>query len=242
MRSRFLSLTALLIIATALPAAEPPIKIAMIGDSTMSSYPKPPADRPTLTGWGQVFGLFFNDSAKVLNHAASGRSSKSFIREGRWEKVLAEKPNYVFIQFGHNDQPGKGDRTTDPNTDFQDNLRKYIDEARAIDCVPILVTPVARRTFENGHAKTTLTPYADAMKKVGQEKKVPVIDLHAKSFDLFDKLGDEASANFSASSEDRTHFSRHGAKEIAKLVATSLSPDVPKLGAYLRDPNQIPKD
>ena len=101
------------------PENLPPIKISMIGDSTMSSYAKPPADRPTLTGWGQVFGLYFNDSVQVHNHAASGRSSKSFLKEGRWEPVLAEKPNYVFIQFGHNDQPGKGDRTTDPNTNFE---------------------------------------------------------------------------------------------------------------------------
>src|SRR5204862_3062889 len=126
-----------------------------VGDSTMASYAKPPADRPTLTGWGQVFGLYLNESVQILNHAASGRSSKSFLREGRWDPVLAEKPDFVFIQFGHNDQPGKGDRTTDPNGDFQDNLRKYIDDARAVGCVPILVRPVARRTFDNGRAQTT---------------------------------------------------------------------------------------
>ena len=106
----------------------PPIKIALIGDSTVASYPKPPADRPSLTGWGQVFGLYFHESVEIRNHAVSGRSSKSFLAEGRWEPVLAEKPDYVFIQFGHNDQPGKGDRTTDPGGDFQDNLRKYIDD------------------------------------------------------------------------------------------------------------------
>jgi lysophospholipase L1-like esterase/dienelactone hydrolase len=211
----------------------PPIKIAMIGDSTMSSYANPPPDKPTLTGWGQVFGLYFHDSVQVLNHAASGRSSKSFLREGRWEPVLALKPSYVFIQFGHNDQPGKGDRTTDPDTDYQDNLKKYIDDARAIGCTPILVTPVARRTFQTGHAHTTLTPYADATKKVGQDKQVAVIDLHALSFELFDKLGDEASSTLTASASDRTHFSRHGAKEIARLVANSVSSNVPALAAYL---------
>lgn len=211
-----------------------PIKIAMIGDSTMASYAKPPEDRPTLTGWGQVFELFFNDKVKVSNHAQSGRSSKSFLREGRWEPVLREKPDFVFIQFGHNDQPGKGDRTTDPNGDFQDNLRKYIDEAVAAGAKPILVTPVARRIFENGKAATTLTPYADAMKKVAAEKKVPLVDLHAESFKLFDELGDAASADLSASASDRTHFSRKGAMEVAKLVAKRLSLDVPALRVYLR--------
>lgn len=213
-----------------------PIKIAMIGDSTMATYPKPPDDRPTLTGWGQVFELFFNDKVKVLNHAQSGRSSKSFLREGRWEPVLREKPDFIFIQFGHNDQPGKGDRTTDPDSDFQDNLRKYIDEARAANAQPILVTPVARRIFANGKAVTTLTPYADATKKVAAEKKVPLVDLHAASFQLFDELGDDASADFSAAASDRTHFSRKGATEIAKLVASRLSLDVPAFRAYLQQP------
>ena len=211
-----------------------PIKIAMIGDSTMASYAKPPEDRSSLTGWGQVFELFFNDRVKVSNHAQSGRSSKSFLREGRWEPVLREKPDFIFIQFGHNDQPGKGDRETDPNGDFQDNLRKFIDEARAAGVEPVLVTPVARRIFDNGKATTTLTPYADAMKKVAAEKKVPLVDLHAASFDLFNELGDAGSADLSASASDRTHFSRKGALEIAKLVAHRLPQDVPALHGYLR--------
>jgi lysophospholipase L1-like esterase len=214
----------------------PPLRIALIGDSTAASYPKPPADRPTLTGWGQVFGQYFGQSVEIKNHAASGRSSKSFLREGRWEKVLAEKPDYVFIQFGHNDQPGKGDRSTDPDGDFQDNLRKYIDDARAIGAVPVLVTPVARRTFENGHAHTTLRPYADAMHRVAKEKNVALVDLHAASFRLYDERGDEATAHFSPSPGDRTHFSRQGAIEIAGLVASALPQAVPALQPYLRQP------
>lgn len=223
----------------ALAASLPPIKIALIGDSTVASYAKPPADRPTLTGWGQVFGLSFRDSVAVKNHAVSGRSSKSFLAEGRWEPVLAEKPNYVFIQFGHNDEPGKGDRTTDPDGDFQDNLRKYIDDARKIGCVPILVTPVARRTFENNQARTTLMPYADAMKKVAKEKNVALVDLHAASFALFSERGNEATAYFSPSADDRTHFSRKGATEIAGLVAAALPKTAPVLGQYLRQPEQV---
>ena len=112
------------------------IKIALIGDSTVSSYAKPPADRPDLTGWGQVFGEFFTDRVTVLNHAASGRSSKSFRRENRWQPVLDLKPDYVFIQFGHNDQKKEGDRYADPETDFREQMKQYIAEARAAGATP----------------------------------------------------------------------------------------------------------
>ena len=108
-----------------------PLRIVLVGDSTVASYPEPPADRPSLTGWGQVFDEFFSDRVTVLNHAVSGRSSKSFLGEGLWSKALEAKPDYVFIQFGHNDQPGKGERSTDANTDYQDYLRRYITDARA---------------------------------------------------------------------------------------------------------------
>ncbi len=206
-----------------------PLRIVLIGDSTMASYAKPPADRPDLTGWGQVFGEQFASGVEVLNHARSGRSSKSFLREGRWKVVLQAKPDYVFIQFGHNDQPGKGDRATEADGEFKDNLRLYIGESRAVGATPILVTPVARRTFRNGKPYSTLGPYADAMIAVGKESKTPVIDLHAASFDLFGKLGDKGSADLSPSKSDRTHFSRKGAIEIAKLVAQSLPQTAPTL-------------
>ena len=104
------------------------LRIVLVGDSTVASYSNPPADRPSLTGWGQVFDEFFSDRVTVLNHAVSGHSSKSFIREGLWQKTLEAKPDYVFIQFGHNDQPGKGERSTDVNTDYQEYLRQYVKE------------------------------------------------------------------------------------------------------------------
>ena len=174
---------------------EKPIRIVLVGDSTVASYSKPPADKPDLTGWGQVFGEYFNDRVTVLNHAQSGRSTKSFIHEGLWQKALADKGDYIFIQFGHNDSHVKdGKPAVDPATDFQSYLRQYIDEARAAGSKPILVTPVARRTFKNGKIVTGLQPYADAMLKVGKEKGVPVIDLHAASMALFDRLGDQGSA------------------------------------------------
>jgi lysophospholipase L1-like esterase len=213
---------------------KPAVRIALIGDSTVASYDKPPPDRPDLTGWGQVFGEFFRETVEIRNFALSGRSSKSFLREGRWQPVLESKPDYVFIQFGHNDQAGKGDRSTDPDGDFQEFLRQYIDEARAAQAIPVLVTPVARRTFQDGKPVTTLQPYADAMQKVGRDKHVPVIDLHAASFELYRRLGDEGSADLTASSTDRTHFSRKGGRAIAELVAKALPQAVPRLTPYLK--------
>ena len=98
----------------------------------------------------------------------------------------------------------------------------------------MLVTPVARRTFAGGKASTTLTPYADATKKVAKEKGVPVIDLHQQAFDLFDKLGDEGSADLTASKTDRTHFSRKGGLAVAGLVAKAVPDAVPELKPYLK--------
>ncbi|WP_298861812.1 rhamnogalacturonan acetylesterase [uncultured Gimesia sp.] len=215
-------------------ASETQIRILLIGDSTVATYNKRPKDRPDLTGWGQVFGEFFNSDVTILNRAASGRSSKSFIKEGRWKKVVAEKADHLLIQFGHNDCPGKGDRATDPATDYQQYLRQYIDEARAVNINPILITPVTRRRFQNGMIWTTLRPYADAMLKVGREKNVPVIDLHQKSVAMFNKLGDEKSAYFSPKPDDRSHFTSNGAREIARLVVEEIPNAVPALKPYLK--------
>lgn len=196
------------------------IRLAIIGDSTAASYSPSRSARSGLTGWGQVFAESFNDRVTVLNHAASGRSSKSFRAEKRWEPVLKEQPDFVFIQFGHNDQKGKGpERETDPETTYAENLTRYINEAREAGIRPVLVTPVARRTFENDKLVTTLTPFADATKQVGRELHVPVIDLHAASFELFEKLGDAGGADLNPTVSDRTHFSQKGALAIAKLVA-----------------------
>ena len=219
------------LVATPSFADDKKIKIVLVGDSTMSSYPNPPKDRPDLTGWGQVFGERFTAGVTVDNHAASGRSTKSFLNEGRWAKALAAKPDYVFIQFGHNDQK---DPTLAPGEGFRDHLKRYIDEAVKNGAKPVLVTPVARRTFQNGKATTSLSPFSDAMKAVAKDKRVPVIDLHQLSFDLFDKLGDDGTADFSPSKSDRTHFSKKGASTVAGLVAKALPDVVPELKEYIK--------
>lgn len=216
-------------------AADSPdaIRIVIVGDSTVSSYKAEPG-KPSTAGWGQVIGESFNDRVNVMNLAASGRSSKSFIKEGRWAKALEQRPDYVLIQFGHNDCPGKGERTTDPNSDFRDYLRQYISEARKIGAKPVLITPVARRTYADGRITSTLIPYAEAMIAVGKAESVPVVDLHTASVELFNRLGDEGSADLSCAKEDRTHFSPKGAKAVAALIIERLPQSEPSLKPYLK--------
>lgn len=227
--------------ADPLPSAKPPapdpqtldgvISIVIVGDSTVASYPR----ERKVYGWGQMLHEFFDEDVTIRNLAVSGRSSKSFIKEGRWERAIALRPDYVFVQFGHNDCPGKGDRTTDPNSTYQDYLRRYVDDAGKIGAQPILITPMTRRRFgEDGKIQTSLRPYADAMIKVAGERGVPVIDLHAKSVAVFETLGDAGSADLSNAPGDRTHFSQKGARLMAKLIVEDLPQKVPTLIPYLK--------
>jgi pectinesterase len=123
--------------------------IFMIGDSTMANKPTDKDNQER--GWGQMLSGFFTDDIVVDNHAVNGRSSKSFINEGRWDAVLEKiKPgDYVFIQFGHNDEKPKEDRHTDPGSTFDDNLRRFCQEARAKGGIPVLFNSIVRRNFYN---------------------------------------------------------------------------------------------
>jgi lysophospholipase L1-like esterase len=219
-----------------------PLRIVIIGDSTVCDYPTTHTNR----GWGQFVEERFKDGeVKVINLAASGRSTKTFIKEGRWQKSLEEKPDYVLIQFGHNDShaPEKPE-ATDAATTYKENLRRYIDDARSINATPILVTPMVRRTFnaEGKIADTqpaaggTLKAYADAMKEVGREKKVAVIDLYTSSKELVEKLGPEASAGLANKKGDSTHFNEKGARAMAELVMKGLPAAEPKLKEHLKAP------
>jgi lysophospholipase L1-like esterase len=227
-------LCGLLFTADAAPADKPsPIRIVVVGDSTVATY-KPDPAKPSIAGWGQVLGESFNDQVEVITLAVSGRSSKSFIKEGRWTKALEQRPDYVLIQFGHNDCPGKGDRTTDPNGDYRDYLRQYISETRKAGARPVLITPMARRTFAGRKITSTLIPYAEAMIAVGEAENVPVIDLHTASVELFNRLGDEGSADLSCAPNDRTHFSPKGARKMAELIVQQLPEKEPSLRPYLK--------
>ena len=221
--------------ARATEPAPAPVRIVLIGDSTVCDYPQTHANR----GWGQFIEERFQPgTVKVVNLAASGRSTKTFIQEGRWQKALDEKPAYVLIQFGHNDSHAPEKReSTHAATDYRDYLRRYIDEARAIGATPILVTPMVRRIFgADGKLDDSLAPYAEAMKTVALEKKAAVIDLHASSAALVEKLGPAVSADMANKQGDLTHFNEKGARAMAGLVIQSLSAADPKLASLLKNP------
>lgn len=209
-----------------------PQKIVIVGDSTVANYPLTVPDR----GWGQFIGEYFNDTVTVSNTARNGRSTKTFITEGLWTKALAEKPNYVLIQFGHNDSHASTQpEATDAATTFRQYLRQYIDESRAIGAVPILITPVQRRTYGPDHKlNNTLLPYADAMKAVASEKGVKLIDLNATSGRLYDRLGDGANAAVSRNGTDTTHFNERGARWMAQLVMRDLLKIQSELASRIR--------
>jgi pectate lyase len=206
--------------------------LLIIGDSTVCEYP----DDEERRGWGQFVQSYFTDDLKVVNHARSGRSTKTFIEEGLWKKAIAIKPAYVLIQFGHNDSHAPGNpESTDANTDFCTYLRTYIDESRAAGAVPILITPMYRRKFDaQGTLRDNLKPYADAMKAVAAEKDVPLVDLQTASEELYLKLGPEKTAEFSNAPDDRTHFNAKGARAMADLVMARLPAAEPSLKAYLK--------
>jgi lysophospholipase L1-like esterase len=210
----------------------PPIRIVLVGDSTVTDT----------QGWGKSFAMALRPEAQCTNAAVGGRSSKSYRDEGRWKKAIDLHPDYVFIQFGHNDMPGKGpERETDPNTTYRENLACFIDEASAAGIKPILITSVARRSFKHGKLIDELAPYANAAKAVAAAKKVPLLDLHARSIELLQKIGQTECQDMGpviisgscAGTHDWTHFSSKGAEITAELLIQELRSNDPTLAVYL---------
>jgi pectinesterase len=162
----------------------------------------------------------------------------SFMKEGRWTNALALKGDYYLIQFGHNDQPGKPGRSTDMPT-FISDMQKYVTDTRAIGAKPVLVTPLTRRRWDksaNGKIKSSLEPYAEEVKKIATEHKVPVIDLHTRSIEECEKLGREGCLAFSPSKAvdgtntvDNTHLNEKGSAIFGRIVAEELTKAVPQL-------------
>jgi len=233
---RFRPISCLLgFVLSGLLAHAAPLRLVIVGDSTVCEYA---AERPD-RGWGHFIEEAFQPgSVQVINLAAAGRSTKTFIKEGRWQKALDAKPDYILIQFGHNDShsPEKPE-ATDAATDYRDYLRRYLDDARAIGATPILVTPMVRRTFKpDGTLDDILIPYADAMKAVANEKHVALIDLHAASAGLIQKLGPDQAQTLANKSADRTHFNEKGARAMAALVIAGLPKADPKLAVLLHTP------
>jgi pectinesterase len=208
-----------------------PIRLVLVGDSTVTEE----------SGWGRGFRHFVTDGAEVINLAASGRSSKSYLDEGRWADALARKGDFYLIQFGHNDEPGKGpERETDPETTFRANMTRYVDEARAIGARPVLVTSLVRRIYtEDGRIRTTQTPYVQAVRRLAADKSVPLVDLHAISTADAEHAGEEVWADLSPRDEqgqvDRTHLNAKGSDVVAGFVIQELRTLVPVLAPHFRE-------
>ncbi len=202
------------------------VRVALVGDSTVT-------DR---SGWGKAFSSLFVESVEVHNFAVGGRSSKSWYEEGRLPEVLQAAPDYVLIQFGHNDQPGKGpERETDPSSTYRDFLRLYVTEFRAIGAQPIILSSVVRRQFDGrGAIRSSLTPWAEAAAQVARQMEVPFIDLHALSLAYHEQIGPEKSWAFNPEEDDVTHFNEEGGAAMAALIAGQLDAAVADLAAHLK--------
>ncbi|MCM1140653.1 MAG: rhamnogalacturonan acetylesterase [Duncaniella sp.] len=189
---------------------------------------------------------FFDSTVSIANNAESGQRTTSFIGSNRLKKVLnmAKKGDYILVEFGHNDEKDRGPGSG-AYYNFTYNLKRFIDEAKAKGLNPILLTPTARRRFENGKNVNTHGDYVDAVRKVGERENVPVIELTDMSTTLYEALGEEGSkkalVHYPAGTfpgqekalADNTHFNTYGAYEIAKCVAEGLKTAAPELAKHL---------
>ena len=210
------------------------ITVYLIGDSTMSIkekkyYPE--------TGWGMPFVYFFDSTVTVDNRAKNGRSTKSFFEENLWQPVVTNlsEGDYVFIQFGHNDEVKEKVGRYTTLDEFKMNLLRYVNNSRSKKAIPILLTPVARRKFdERGKVVGTHDPYSDAVREVARQNNVPLIDLDKKSQELLQELGPDVSKylflqlqpgehpNYPVGKDDNTHFNEFGARKMAQIVLAEV--------------------
>ncbi len=225
-------------------------RVILVGDSTMASK----------SGYGDALCARFQVTVDCVNLARGGRSSGSFRAEGLWDKVPAllrqrdVKNTYVLIQFGHNDQPGKPGRSTDLVTEFPVNMARYVAEVKALGGVPVLVTPLTRRSFHDGVLENNLLPWAQSIETVAKESQTVLLPLNADSYAAVQTMG-EAEADTLAvapppptvvettkqdlarlerqgaarSAFDRTHVGVKGAAVFAKMVEQELTSQVPAL-------------
>ena len=236
----------LFLMAFAMPGKKE-ITIWLCGDSTMSikekkAYPE--------TGWGMPFVYFWDSTVVVENLAKNGRSTSSFRNEGLWKKVLdnANEGDYVFIQFGHNDEVSTK-KTYTTEAEFKNNLKQYVTEARSKKTTPILFTPMARRKFDAaGKIEGTHDVYSQIVRDVAKDEKVLLFDMDKITQQLYQQFGIENSKllflqlrpgehpNYPDGKEDNTHFSELGARLIAQLVLAEIKRHVPALADRIIKP------
>ncbi len=224
------------------------IHIYLVGDSTMANKADP--EHNPERGWGMEFHRVFNDQVKIFNHAVNGRSSKSFIEEGRWDSVMNDLKygDYVFIQFGHNDQKYKDSRRyTNPYSGYRQNLVKYILDTRSKGANPIICSSIVRRNFnEYGTLEDTHGAYPFVARMVAREYNVPFLDLQQKTEDWINKLGQEESKQYFMNLEpgqyeifpdgrvDNTHLVEAGAFAVSVFAAEEMIKEDVPLSKYIR--------
>lgn len=216
-------------------AAERPTHLYLIGDSTCANK-KLDKQNPE-RGWGQLFRAFFDETVVVENHALNGRSTKSFREEGRWDPIYngMQAGDYVFIQFGHNDEKVDRPKVGSEPEAFAENLRRYVRETREKGGIPILLTPIARRHFtEEGALKKTHGVYPDMVRRVAKEEQVDLLEMERLTEQWLMQLGDEPSRDYFVwvkagtsplypdGREDNTHLNVRGAHAVARMVAAEL--------------------
>ena len=213
--------------------------VHLMGDSTMADKDIKGGANPE-RGWGMMLPGFVDGDVRVVNYAQNGRSTKSFIDEGLWDKVKAALApgDYVIIQFGHNDsKESDSKRYAAPYGAYQDNLRLFVRTALEAGAHPVLLTPVARRWFKAaGLDRGCHGDYPDAMKQVASELGVPVIDITKATLDWLEGLGDEASRQYfmiSTGKDDNTHTVASGARKVTEIITDSIKVRIPELGKHI---------
>jgi lysophospholipase L1-like esterase len=230
---------ALLIVCSTLFFLQPalaaePIRITLVGDSTQTEK----------QGYGTGFCANLVD-VDCVNRAKGGASTKTYRADGLWDRALDSEPQWMLIQFGHNDVQSKehAARETDLATEYPANLRRYIAEARKAGIKPILLTPIARRYYgADGKISDDLMGHVEAMKKVAQEEQVPLIDLHALSLAKMEALGEKEGHKLGPTKKDKdgntvpdkTHFNLEGSYVFGRIVAEALGQTVPELASHIK--------
>jgi pectinesterase len=209
--------------------AEKAIVIGLIGDSTVAEQ----------SGWGPAFASRFNENVKILNYAKNGATAPSLFK--KLDLLLQHKPDYVFVQFGHNDQ-----KRFEPNA-YRDNLKIYVEKIQNAKAKPVIVSSVTRRSFnEKGkivslllkskkyNYKANLTVYAETAKSLAKELHLDFIDLHARSIDHHNQIGPTESMSYNFKEGDTTHFNHKGAQAITDLIVEEMNSVLPQITKHLK--------
>lgn len=220
-------------------------QLHLAGDSTLATKERQ-TPNPEY-GWGEMLPRYFGRALTIVNHATNGRSTKSFIDEGRWQKLVdALQPgDWAIVQFGHNDEKPDAARHTEPRGEFAANLRRMIADVRAKGATPILATSAARRKWsaDGTHLVDTHGDYIAAAREVAQQEKAPLLELNALTAALEEAHGLEGSkrlhlwiapgvyARQPKGWQDDTHYSAYGADRVAALAVQEII----RLGLPLAD-------